>query len=148
MGWVVLGFLTYHLWLVARGVTTNESFKWREVQAALAEQAEQAALMGRVEQLLGGEGEGGGGSWAAGSASSSSSSGGSSGGEAPQQPQQHHHHRHRHRHRHHRPGGGGAASGCVQLPPNAYDRGVLRNFSEILWPGWHLRHAAAAKKHA
>jgi hypothetical protein len=31
MTFVIWGFFGYHLWLVARGLTTNESFKWQGV---------------------------------------------------------------------------------------------------------------------
>lgn len=34
IGMVVYGFLGYHLWLVARGTTTNETFKWSAVNRA------------------------------------------------------------------------------------------------------------------
>ncbi|CAM9487448.1 unnamed protein product [Choristocarpus tenellus] len=32
MGTVLTGFFLYHLWLLCKGVTTNESSKWKEVQ--------------------------------------------------------------------------------------------------------------------
>jgi palmitoyltransferase len=43
IGLVVYGFLGYHLWLICRGTTTNETFKWsavhRDRNAFLAQQA-------------------------------------------------------------------------------------------------------------
>lgn len=35
MAMVITGFLSYHLYLVARGMTTNESAKWSEVSFKL-----------------------------------------------------------------------------------------------------------------
>eukprot|EP00887_Chlorella_sp_A99_P006060 scaffold22.g6060.t1 len=114
MGWVVLGFLVYHLWLIASGATTNESFKWREVRAclgevcdALREQSEADALMERVDQILAGGGNSNNGNGSDGPRA------GSGGGAAAQQQQE-------------RRGGAGSRP----PPPNPYHRGAWANLSE------------------
>lgn len=39
MGWVLTGFLGYHIFLTLNGTTTNEASKWRALRKDLARQA-------------------------------------------------------------------------------------------------------------
>lgn len=39
MGWVLTGFLGYHIFLILSGTTTNEASKWRALRKDLARQA-------------------------------------------------------------------------------------------------------------
>jgi len=50
---LVVTFFAYHMWLITRGTTTYENFKWREVARKLRAQqmAEQAANHGQSEEI-------------------------------------------------------------------------------------------------
>ena len=50
MGVAVMGFWAYHVYLVSRGTTTNEAYKWGLVKAYYKQRAKEAAARGKISE--------------------------------------------------------------------------------------------------
>lgn len=116
------------------GVTTSEVQRWRTLAEAEALQEEVKELEERVEQqLAAGRSSGSGGSRSSGvgPAAGGSPVGGTSSSSGNAGSKVEHGGEHERRQRR-------------QVPPNPYDRGVLRNLGEVLFPHQYLRLAASS----
>lgn len=114
---------------LAAGLTTNEVHKRRQLALARQLEAEQQQMEARVEAALAGRRTGSSGSLEAGAgAAAAGATGAADGSAACQQRQQQQR--------------SGKRRPQISLP-NHYNRGAWRNLSEVLFPEFHLRQAAA-----